>query len=188
MWNRVTGKGAKPCLACPCGGIDDHVLSMRRNTTAKSPGESSAGQSSRRSSGEEELLAGQQEQHDIHVKGHLGRRNAGTFLELSPEIQCAMCFTFMVSAANEDTNSEKNSLLKTWLDRMDYLDGSAGKSIARSITSSASGARTHLQLVLAGMPSRMCWHSRTHVCASQDPPTRTSRTGTTRLSRSESRP
>jgi len=51
------------------------------------------------------------------------------FLELSPENQCAMCFTFMVSAANEDTNSEKNSLLKTWLDRMDYLDGSAGKAL-----------------------------------------------------------
>ena len=169
------------------GGIDDHVLSMRRNTTAKSPGESSAGQSSRRSSGEEELLAGQQEQHDFHVRGHLGRRNAGTFSRIvTGKSVCEVLHVHGLRGKRRHQLGEE-FVAQDVVGSHGLLGRLSGESIARSVTSSASGARTHLQLVLAGMPSRMCWHSRTHVCTSQDPPTRTSRTGTTSLSRSESR-
>jgi len=85
----------------------------------------------------------------------LDEANLDRFLELSPEDQCAMCFAFMVCATNEDTLSEKNGLVQAWLDRLDHFHGAAGRSIPRTISSSQTGARIHLQLVLAGMPSIM---------------------------------
>ena len=78
------------------------------------------------------------------------------FLGLDAEDQCAMCFTYMVTAAKDDTAGSKNLMVRSWLDRLQSLDGSPGR-LAPSCFSSqtSSGSKINVQIILAGMPSIM---------------------------------
>ena len=77
------------------------------------------------------------------------------FLALEAEDQCAMCFTYMVTAGKDDTTGTKNQMVKSWLDRLQSLDGPSGRLVPASLSQTISGRKINVQIILAGMPSIM---------------------------------
>ena len=77
------------------------------------------------------------------------------FLALEAEDQCAICFTYMVTAARDDTTETKNLMVKSWLDRLRSLDGSSGRLVPAMLSQTAPGRKINVQIILAGMPSIM---------------------------------
>ena len=77
------------------------------------------------------------------------------FLSLDPEDQCAMSFAYMLTAAQDDTEWTKDVLVKTWLDRLENLNGCTGKTVVGCPSQPPAAAKVHIQLVMAGMPSIM---------------------------------
>ena len=77
------------------------------------------------------------------------------FLALEAEDQCAMCFTYMVTAARDDTTETKNLMVKSWLDRLESLHGSPARPVPASLSQTSSASKINVQIILAGMPSVM---------------------------------
>ena len=77
------------------------------------------------------------------------------FLALEAEDQCAMCFTYMVTAGKDDTTGTKNWMVKSWLDRLQSLDGPSGRLVPASLSQTVPGRKINVQIILAGMPSIM---------------------------------
>ena len=77
------------------------------------------------------------------------------FLSLEPEDQCALCFSYMVNAAQDDTQQSKNTLMKTWLDRLDQLNGPGRRATSVISSQISCDNKFYVQIIMAGMPSIM---------------------------------